>query len=119
MLCITLAAASEPRILAPLGVLLALRLRHPELVEAQRRERRGDKHQSLGVLVGKRLSNHAVDDAEDRRVGTNSERQGQHRHHDEPGRRQERAHSELEILENVLHAVDSGSGVRSAITSCV
>ncbi len=63
-----------------LGELDELRRRNPELVEAKRGELARDEDQALGRRVRQRLEDDAVDDAEDRGVGANPERQRQNRH---------------------------------------
>ena len=50
--------------------------------------------QPIAVLVGQRLEQHGADDAEDRRVGPDAERQGQDGHRGEGGAVPERAQGE-------------------------
>ena len=64
----------------PFLELRPLRQGHPEAIEPEPRERAGDEHQPLGMGVAQRLEHHAVDDAEDRGVGADAQRERQNRH---------------------------------------
>ena len=44
-----------------------------------------DAHEAVGIRIGKRPQQHAVDDAEDRAIGADAERQRQHHHYCEAG----------------------------------
>ena len=66
--------------LVPLAELEELGRRDPELIEPEARELARDEDQPRGVRIRQRLEDHAVDDAEDGRVGADPQRQRQHRH---------------------------------------
>jgi hypothetical protein len=66
--------------LVPLAELEELRRRHPELIEAESGELARDEDQPACVRIRQRLEQDAVDDAENRGIGANPERQGQHGH---------------------------------------
>ena len=69
-----------------------LRQRHPELVEPEPRELAGDVLQPIRLRIGQRPQQHAVDDAEHRRVGADAERERQDRDDVNPGcRRSDRS----------------------------
>ena len=61
-----------------LAELEELRRRHPELVEAHARELARDEHELLGVRIAERSQDDAVDDAEDRGVGADAQREREH-----------------------------------------
>ena len=89
--------------LGQLAELEELGRRDPELVEAHRREPAGQEHQLLWPRVGQGPEQHAVDDREDRGVGADAERQGEHRDEGEPGRAEQAAGGVAEIAQEMVH----------------
>ena len=61
-----------------------LRRRHAELVDVEAGRNLLDADELVGVRVGQRLDQHAIDDAEDRGVGADAERQREHDGQREP-----------------------------------
>ena len=92
--------------LVQLAELEELRRRDPELVEAHGREAAGQEHQLLGLRVGQRAQQHAVDDREDRGVGADAQGQREDRDQGEPGRAQQAPGGVADIAQQVIHAPD-------------
>ena len=61
----------------PLAQLEVLRRRDPELVEPEAGELARDHHELAGLRVGERFEDDAVDDAEDRAIGADAQRERQ------------------------------------------
>ncbi len=88
--------------LVQLAELEIFRRRHPELIEAERRELRGQVHQLLGLRIAERAQDHAVDDRENRGICADSERERENRDGGERRRAQQAADSETNILAKVV-----------------
>src|SRR5207247_4668728 len=63
-------------------------------------------YQPFRILVGKRAEQNRVDDAEDRRVRSDAQRQRQHDHRGEAGVLQQLAEGELEIIHVAMPPLD-------------
>jgi len=66
---------------------------------------RDDHHQAIGIGEGERAQEDGVDDAEDGGVGTDAQRQRQHRHRGEAGTLDQRPQPIAQILKNGVHGV--------------
>ena len=63
----------------------------------------GDLNDAVGIVIGKRLQEDAVDDAEDRRVGADTEAEGQDDDRRESGGLGEATNGETQILQQGAH----------------
>ena len=62
-----------------------------------------DTHELVGVIEGQRLEQHTLDDAEDRRVGADAERERKHRDEGEQRRTREPAQNTTEAHRYEFH----------------
>ena len=76
---------------------------HPELIEPEPWKLAGDEHQTLRLRVPERPEHHAVDDAENRGVGADAERQRQYGEQRKAGILAEAAQRVAEVLEKGVH----------------
>src|SRR5438874_4045867 len=64
-----------------------------------------DNREPFGVAVRQRAEQKSVDNAENRRVGTDAEREREHGHGGEAGVLQQLAEGEAEILQQCVHSL--------------
>ena len=88
--------AVEVRRLIPVGK--ELLDRHADVGAAERRRRLTDEDQPIAVSVGQRLEQHAVNDAEDRRIRANPEAQREDGQQREAGTLPQRAHRVSQVV---------------------
>ena len=99
---------------APLPVVGQLQGRELGVDHAAERRRLAEVHQALPVLVGQRPQQDAADHAEDRGVGADAERQGEHGDEGEAGALAERAQGEAEVVQQTGHEGSPGARARTA-----
>jgi len=57
-------------------------------------------HDPVGVRIGQRTQQHAVDDAEDRGVGANAEAEREDERHRKPGHARQAAQGDADVVEH-------------------
>ncbi len=80
---------------------------HAGVAPPGQRRRLLDHHQPVAVLIGQRLQQHAVDDAEDGGVGADAEAERQHRQQRVAGMAQQRPRAVLQIRQQRFEPADA------------
>ena len=99
---------------APLPVVGQLQGRELRVDHPAEGRRLAEIDEALPVLVGQRPQQHAADHAEDRGVGADAEREGQHGDEREAGALAERAEGEAEVVQQTGHEGSPGALARPA-----
>ena len=78
--------------------------------ELLRLVRRAQPDEAIGLAIGERAQEHRVDDAEERHVGADAERQAEHGHQREPGRLEQLAGSVAKLGSHHDLPIDAARG---------
>jgi hypothetical protein len=100
-----------------LAVIVVLRDGHPHLGLTREWSRLAHDGEAIAVLVGQRLQQHPVDDAEDGRVGADAETEGRDGQSGIPGSLHQRSGAVADILKQLVKpAHRGGSGLLGGLS---